>query len=295
MKRQLLFLLLVALFSPSLFAAGEETLRIMNYNIQGLPLPGYDPSRYRDIGKALAKRRAEGTAPQVVALEESFADRTVELREEAGYPYIGWGPPARGNLTNSGVVVLSEYPILKSEWVEYKDCVSFDCFANKGVMHVRVKNPLTGQVLDIYNTHLNADPDEPTRDRNDAEYARFQQVKQCIDFVYNTWDQSNPALFVGDFNFHPNDNSYLWLKTNLQFGNAVRTCAVTQTCAGNPDPDRYWRTSLDHQFYHPGRRNGLELVPILFERKFKEKVDGRKLSDHDALEIHYSLRSSTIP
>src|SRR5687768_5800495 len=92
------FLLLAALLFPlPVLAADESTFTVLTYNIKGLPsfiAGSYDEERYSEIGAILADRQKKGDAPDIVLLQESFVERTRELRERAAYPYIAKGPDA---------------------------------------------------------------------------------------------------------------------------------------------------------------------------------------------------------
>ncbi|RYZ78817.1 MAG: hypothetical protein EOP06_28365, partial [Proteobacteria bacterium] len=118
-------------------------IRVLSYNIKGLPAfinPSYDVSRYGDIGKILAARKAKGTAPDIVLLQESFDAPTVDLRRAAKYPYEFAGPSST-KIINSGLFVLSDFPIVAKSSILYgaNDCGTWDCFASKGAQMVRVQ------------------------------------------------------------------------------------------------------------------------------------------------------------
>jgi hypothetical protein len=279
--------------SGDLKEPGEMELRILSYNIWGLPGVigrGNDHSRYRDIGKALAKRRAEGTAPQVVAVQEAFARQSWDLVEEAGYPYVAIGPPGRGMRMSSGLLYLSEYPITFLSEMVFDDCSNVDCFARKGIHHVQIEIPGLPLPIEMYNTHMQASYSEPPSSSTQA--ARYRQIMQANDFVWDTQDRNSLRFFVGDFNFRTSYSEYgFYGNTAPIYKNAAELCTFVYICSGSDDPERTWRRDIDHQYYMPGEDEVTPIAvrPIFYERNFRERVNGRKLSDHYGHEVHYLL------
>src|SRR5690606_29357630 len=133
-------------------------LRILSYNVNDLPrlFGGERSARLDHIGRDLARRRAEGTAPDVVMLQEAFTRRGERLVTLSGYPYVVRGPGRRavhkarelsrrvhvthikvprrdmgGFLTNSGLYILSEHPLVEHQVEMFGEaaCTGFDCLA----------------------------------------------------------------------------------------------------------------------------------------------------------------------
>lgn len=276
--------LTLAPFSPS----GTFTLRVLTYNIYGLPTHD-EPShqRYAKIGGILAKRREEGTAPHVVVIQEAFHPRTAELIEAAGYPFYRFGAVGHSDSPlPSGLVILSEFPIEKAATIDYRRCAGWDCWANKGALHVRVKVPGLSSPVDVFNTHMNAGPDEPGRERDAAVEVRKDQAAQLLEFQRSARLPGAPLLSSGDFNFRGPDPDYAEFAAGSGLVNAAAACAMA-ACAGDPDPGRVLRESVDHHFFGSGSR--LKVRPVRFERSFTEPVDGGPLSDHDGIEAVYEL------
>lgn len=268
----------------------ELYLTVLTYNIQGLPSDSevwHD--RYAKIGAILRERREKGIAPQIVAIQEAFHPRTDELIAESGYPYYRYG--ARGNSHNplpSGLIILSEYPIEIAASIDYRSCVGFDCWANKGALHVRVLVPGLSVPLDVFNTHMNAGPDEPGPERDRAMEVRREQQGELQAFIRNVSLPGAVKLFLGDYNFRPGDSDYEAFAAGLGGGNAAETCASQRSCSGEPDPGKAWRESVDHIFSKTPE--GMSLKPVALEQNFKEIVDGKPLSDHWGLQARYLLR-----
>lgn len=266
--------------------------KVMTFNVKGLPFSWLDQGRYEAIGLKFNEMRQKGEAPEIVALQEAFDPATDAIMLLSGYPYSAKGPKSQGTRVNSGLVIMSEYPILKTNSMIYRDCIGFDCLSIKSILHTRIQVPGLERPLDMYTTHLNADPDMPGTPREDTEYVRLKQTQEAVEFIFRTWDQKNPLIIAADFNFHPIDWSYQFFKTHTQAINAVEKCMQLGTCSGDQDHLKYWQTSFDHQFYHPGRQNQITVTPTYYKKRFTEKFNGKPFSDHVALENHYSITQS---
>lgn len=256
-------------------------LRVLSYNIQGLP--NDDDAfheRYAKIGKKLYERRQDGTAPQLVAIQEAFHPRTDELVAESGYPYYRYG--ARGTSHSplpSGLIILSEYPIESAATVDFARCVGWDCWANKGAVLARVRVPGLPAPLELIDTHMNAG-------RDDAELAiRRSQVVELLDFMRARRVPGAPYIFPGDFNFRRGEIDYAEFSAGAG-SNAAESCLARHgQCAG--DDAAMLLREVDHQFF--GSSDRVSLRPIRAEQSFKELEDGRPLSDHRGLEVVFRI------
>lgn len=269
---------------------GELRLRVLSYNVKGLPLPTLDHSRYRDIGKILAERRRAGTAPHIVAIQEGFHDRVQELIAEAGYPHVRQGPRGASARFNGGIWILSEYPIVSDSHIVFEHCVSYDCLVRKGAQFTRVIIPGLPHPLEVLNTHMNSDPDgDPSVTYQQCADARLTQVQEIREFMWEKRQSQAPAIFPGDFNFRAGDDEYVSHESFSMMLNAGGRCARSRRCTGDADFEQDWRTSVDHQFYVGGYGPYVTIEPTHYERNFREKVAGRELSDHFGLEVHYRI------
>ena len=89
------FLLLPSFFFSSKSHAGEFVLKVLTYNVADLPLKQPNYKRFKTIGRILRARRAEGTAPHVVLLQEAFTRNSYKIVHKAEYPYSYKGPRKR--------------------------------------------------------------------------------------------------------------------------------------------------------------------------------------------------------
>lgn len=285
----LTFLLLLA--SSGAHASGSA-LHIMSYNIKGLPTAllssDYPDSRYALIGKLLAKRRAEGSAPEIVVLQEAFSDPSKALIETAGYPHVAEGPEASSLLgVNSGLFILSRHKIIKQARQAFgsQHCLSWDCFSNKGVQMATLEVPGLPRPLEIYNTHLQAGREDTT--------ARQAQVKILLEFFEKQHEAGNPVVFAGDFNFRPGlgQKSHADFAAGSKLTHAGKFCLERGCAKGNDEGwHGIWARAVDHQFFSTS--GPVSFTPVLVERTYADRVDGIKLSDHPAHEVKYQLKWS---
>ncbi len=291
----LLFLWPLASFGKAAVFSNKLTLRVLTYNIKGLPTfaaPDYDEDRYADIGRILARRQKEGTAPDLVLLQESFVVRTKELRDHANYPHIARGPDEGRGIASlmsldSGLYILSRYPIVKEETKAFGTslCSEWDCYANKGVQFARLQIPGLPFPIDIYNTHLQA-----SRSQDEV---RVKQVDVLANFIASTHKIGLPLIFAGDFNFRPawQPASYRdFVRKTALYNVGERCLAKKCKIETGTDPERVFQMTVDHHFTGVEHGQNFQLTPLSIERTFAEPVKGRRLSDHAGLETIYELK-----
>lgn len=266
----------------------------MSYNIKGLPSvllsSDWKDGRYALIARTLKTRHADGTAPDVVALQEAFSDPALVLLRESGYAHVAAGPPAASLLgVNSGLFVLSRHKVLfeASRAFGPKLCLSWDCFSNKGVQMVRLDVPGLPRPLEVFNTHLQAGREDTA--------ARQAQVKILLEFFREHHVPGNPVVFAGDFNFRPGlgQKSFQHFDEGLKLVHAGKLC-LEKGCAKGKDEGWHgiWERAVDHQFF--ADEGPVSFTPVLVERSYREPLDGMRLSDHPAHEVRYELRWDSV-
>ena len=286
----LTFFLIPELSLSAPIGHGDLGIRILSYNVHGLPDPFVaDHGQYETIGNILAKRRAEGTAPHVVVIQEGFRKVTRKLIRNAGYPYVAQGPGSAFLKFSSGLWVMSEYPILDVHRTVYDRCMSWDCFAKKGVVHVRVQVPGSEFPVDIYDTHMNSDPDsDPFATESGAHRVRTKQVQQMEMFIAKTKAPDGVVLVGGDFNYISTFQEALLFTFLTNLKNVRDDCKETQNCTGNENYTTEAKTAIDHQYFQTNL-SGVSVAATHYERTFKETVQGELLSDHFGLEAGFRI------
>jgi endonuclease/exonuclease/phosphatase family metal-dependent hydrolase len=272
-------------------------LRVMSFNVYGVPLPGMDHTRYRDIGRLLNQRLRSGTGPDIIFLQEMLSSRTQELVQQAGYPHVFSGPLGSGLRMSAGLTILSRFPITGIHTEVFGTCVSWDCICRKGleVASVSVPTP-SGVVETIYlaNTHTNSSLESDFWSSEDAPAdIRVQQLQEMRESLWNHVPSDAPLIFAGDFNMRARDPEFSLFQGifgGAGLTNSIESCVTPQSCRGNTDVADVARNTIDHIFHRNGRSPSLQLRPVGFERTFWEPVNGRRLSDHVAIEIEYEVR-----
>ncbi len=163
--------------------SGDTEIGVLTYNIHGLPWPLTKGrgAALRQIGRELAQMRAEGRQPDVVLIQEGFGGDVDDLIALSGYRYSARGPSrgarpkvarpdeakgfrrtaypqygeGRGKLTNSGLHVLSDRPILGVQSTPFRDGAGLDCSGQQGVMLVHAFKRHAPDVIEHPEHRLN--------------------------------------------------------------------------------------------------------------------------------------------
>lgn len=271
---------------------GQFTLRVMTYNVQGLPFPWWDTAPLREIGRRLRALRANGTAPHVVLLQEGFHQDVVDLIELARYPHRRSGPGPDPGRIGSGILVLSEFSIIEARRhvFDFENSAGFDFLANKGVQLIRVRVPGLAVPISILNTHTQADygPGDIVAPPSLTIPARRTQWREVRDFFRRFISPGDPVMFGGDMNTKPALPDYRDIGDYTGLTNASDFCAETHSCEGNADPSEVLSQHVDHIFFR-SNASGVRIRPTAIFKRFTEPFRGKPLSDHNAVESHFEL------
>lgn len=295
----------------------HASLRVMTFNIHGLPWPFTTErdARVLAIADKLADLRSAGTAPHVVLLQEAFGGPIDQIIKRGGYAFATRGPSetlcspeeaARSkdpksciafHVFNSGLYILSDYPILSTSRVAFgggEFCAGWDCGANKGGLYAMIQVPGTSEPIHVYTTHLNCDGASGTSYENVAHAQRLQLVT-LQRFVSKTQIGAHPGptIFAGDFNVKSNDPTYPDMVAAMNMPNAGLVCvADVPHCQipANTVPSELFER-VDHHFFNPtGQTN---VAPVFASHTLTRITDGHDFSDHPAYTVEYLLTSMT--
>jgi len=200
--------------------SGTEQLKVLSYNIYALPFVA------SKIGDRLAEIHHHVQGYDALILQEVFDSARNELLNALAqeYPYqthiprVSIWSNTNFNVFDSGVVILSRYPIVNVADYIYPDCSGTDCMADKGIIYAEIIKH--GKAYHIANTHTASfDTDEARALRQ----VQFQQMRNLVNA------QQAPAfdavLFGGDFNVNklkwPAD--YAQMLVNLNATDPVST------------------------------------------------------------------------
>lgn len=185
----------------------QNTLRVLSLNIWGL---GYNiatdrAERVQAIGQALDTLNLD-----IVGFQEVWVKRDqIALMRAGANAGLHYARYFRAGLVGSGLLILSRYPILSTDfhlfslraWPER--FLEGDYYAGKGVSLARIQTPY-GE-LDFYNTHAIAQYEADAID----PYAlhRAGNMVEIATFI-NRSTTSNPVIVTGDFNVNPYKPGY---------------------------------------------------------------------------------------
>lgn len=277
--------------TPEASEAGE--LSVLTYNVRGLPWPlALNRAKaLREIGRELAAMRQAGRQPDLVLIQEGFREEVADLVRESGYAYWARGPGRPlAKLTNGGLHILSDAPILDVRRAAFGACAGFDCLANKGAMMVRVQPVWSPTPIDVVNTHMNARKASGAP-RSQTLPAHHGQTRELTAFVTTHRDTDHPLLVGGDFNIRNSQARYDYQADTRPFAVVEEFCSRSGSGCGAGAPDtttKPWLRTQDLQ----GFRDGVVRVQPVASRFLFDQGEQR-LSDHEAYLVRYRLSWKT--
>lgn len=164
----------------------EDPVSIVTYNIQKFPW----------LFKSFKNIRIMLNKFNIILLQECF-DETFESLHTLFPDYnIYRGTLKHINFMNSGLVILSKFPITNYYFHIYQNCNlnTSDCLAEKGFISVDIK--INNKIIKIINTHL-----QSSYNCRYDEYA-FLQFDELSNYVKNI---KTDYVIGGDFNIDVND------------------------------------------------------------------------------------------
>lgn len=298
--------------------AHPPLIKVLSYNINALPPPikKGGSAQYEGIAQKLRERRAEGTHPQIILLQEAF-DRTANVViEQTGYPYVVRGPGRKEaskkgkthwslqtrkqystfddpqKFTGSGLAILSDFPILEAQHKAFDSdtCAGIDCLANKAIMMVRVKIPGLSVPLDVVNSHFNSRGPAAAPKKWTLK-AHKRQTDTLVWFLEKAGG-GNPVILAGDFNTKATAR-YEYFKEQVGFIDIGENCLANRGLCrvdAATDTDTILYNTNDKHFVAPSAQ--YSLTPAYIIRNFTGQVDGKPYSDHLGYEVHYKLASA---
>lgn len=293
----------------------KPVLRVLSYNINGLPAPLKKNKRplYERIAEILRDRREAGTQPHVVVLQEAFDKGSRIVADTSGYSYAVKGPgrrdtskagsahwtqgtrrayaqrPTPQKITGSGLYILSDFPIVDAKYKAFDSdaCAGLDCLSNKAIQFARIETPFASEPIDIVNSHFNSRGSAKAPGKITLK-AHKRQTDTLAKFL-DQFRTGHPIVIAGDFNTKQ-DKRYAYFREHVPLVDAGESCLGNKTLClvaeGTREDELLYRTN-DKQFYDGNET--VSLTPIWMARNFDELLDGRPLSDHLGYEVHYEV------
>lgn len=167
-------------------ARPRRRLRVLTYNIQKFP---WSP-------KSLETLVTLVNDYDVILLQECFSDTWQSLSEVLPQLYCFRGTLNRLNMMNSGLAILSRYPIDSGAFLEFSHANrwTWDIFSEKGWLSAVIN--VDGTMIRVLNTHLQS----CDFDRFDQmALIQFDELCAYLSTVYE------PFILGGDFNIDVRD------------------------------------------------------------------------------------------
>jgi len=177
-----------------------RSISILLYNVWNLPsccTDGHSRSRAKHIAEFLGKY-------DVIILNEAFINKDVLLSKvKESHEYVRGLGRKWYTLFDSGVMIVSRFPIIKHDTEHCKMRRGFDFWAAKGIVFVRLKVD-DHKTIDVYGTHLQAGAKEShqaARASQSDQVARF--ILKNSPLVENENKNKSPVILTGDLNMGP--------------------------------------------------------------------------------------------
>jgi endonuclease/exonuclease/phosphatase family metal-dependent hydrolase len=266
---------------------------IMTHNMALLVFPGdyLGTDRAGVVAEIIARIKA--LSPDVVGLCEVFADgerETIRSSVAQLYPHFQEGPDEADLDSDGGLLLLSKHPILRHHQIIFRNGVGADWWANKGVIHVRVKPSGSPTPYDVFFSHTQ------NMEVDGGKEALYAQLTSMHTMIQDHADPHIPTLIMGDLNI-PGEIQEHYNQLIARLGKPVDFWIVP----GNSPASGFTYTA-DNNFYedsddkpdHSQRldyilmKAGFRFIPILKSieiLKFTRK--GRFISDHFGLHARF--------
>jgi len=268
----------------------SEKLKILSWNIY--MLPGISLFNGNTKRAKLIAEKLHNTDYQIIVFQEAFSSVCRGILSKAlkdTYPYQ-YGPVNKNHppfKTNSGLWVVSKFPLEELDEIRYNVSKGYDKIARKGA--AIFQGQFNGTEFQLITTHLQADATSEIRER---------QCNEIMDKLLNKYYQPNiPQIICGDF--------------NIEMDNKKDYPVMLQTLDATNGEITGDRTTYDEVFNTLGRksegkRKTIDYVLIRNEQWIKEikrcvntfyEESSRyigHLSDHYAMEAELIFVESNV-
>ncbi len=202
----------------------HKPIHLLTYNVFMRPVVGMTTdlkdTRVPFIAEAIRKY-------DVVCFQELFSQLNYRRKDilnyanRCGFKHVSKPPDVKLKsllslkLLNSGLLTISKYPIVETEFIEFKEKAGVDALAAKGVLYSKIKTP-NHRHIHLFNTHTQAtyhneyQPDNKSDHKNFlARLKQLEEIRVAVDKCLNTHSRlfrdgpdnfKDLVLVVGDFN-----------------------------------------------------------------------------------------------
>ncbi|KAL6613511.1 hypothetical protein LY90DRAFT_669680, partial [Neocallimastix californiae] len=186
-----------------------EDIRILSYNVFLRPPPVHD--KLSDYKEERVKLLGEMVIPNydIICFEEAFGslnNRREELinygiKHGLNYSHSDKAHSFCNLRVDGGLLMLSRYPIVEKDSIEYPRGCHSDWLASKGALYIRLKVGYNKHI-NIFSTHLQASYDEYPQPNSKSVKVRMKQALLLHKFIYQKMKhhKNEPCFVMGDFN-----------------------------------------------------------------------------------------------
>ena len=246
-------------------------LRLISYNIAGLPVKSLLEGRSTLRDAAEIGRQVRAAGYDLLAVQEDFSCYH-RLRRALQAPYHSFN---KGNVpTGDGLDIFSKRPVCnvtRVPWNELYGGLTFgmaDEYTPKGFLHA-VMQMAPGVFVDVYNLHAVAGGgsgrQRPWGEPTSVDECRRTEFEQLSAYM-QAHSAGRAVIVLGDF------NTVLWKACDGLAGALIGPCGLKNTWAGDTEE------KIDKILYRSGR--GVELSAVEAGSLHWRNAKGRSLSDH---------------
>ena len=181
-------------------ATKKTTIKLLSYNLFMRP-PGINEKGKDDMKDSRQRIISEMVIPDydIICFQELFTKFNTRRRRilhsawETGIKYASKPPEPDFwsiHLINSGLLNLSRYKIIKTEFRGFHNYAGVDSLALKGVLYSKIN--IQGEILHLFNTHLQAsygdcwaEPGQVYKEKYNVQ-ARLNQMIELRNFISET-------------------------------------------------------------------------------------------------------------
>lgn len=193
--------------------------------------------------------------PDILVLEETFMKSTRKIMKDSlqtVFPYQSIVTKKGFLKTNSGVWILSKYPIEKQAFITYKKKRGSDIFAKKGATLLQLE--IQNKKIQIIGTHT-----QSLTKHVSTRFKQFRQLKTKLLDVY--FNDSIPQFIIGDLNSNYYDTT--------EYNNMIE---ILETLPVTYTGQKYSWNGLENDLAFKFSEHSLETLDYILLRKENEKL-----------------------
>ena len=290
----LAILLIASTFAVSSQATGAKELKIISYNVAGLPVSTDVPFNQLELGEQLSK-----SGYDIIAVQEDFTfhDALVERLSTELYPFRSFH--SGGVPGGDGLNIFSKYKLFNEERITWNSLSGVvdggaDELTPKGILYACIELE-DGIYLDFYTIHADA-----YGDKGSVE-ARSDNFRQLAEIIKKR-GTSRPLIITGDFNtaqHFKGESSAEVYRTALVKDCNLKDSWIEIKNGGNYTDFSSWSgdywgnwDSVDKVLYRDG--DGVKLTPTAFDYKYYKNIKNESISDHSAALATFTYEKTDI-